>query len=336
MDKLKIDKFVVVDLYSGSYTKKNKGHEIFNLVKNDVTDKYYGYCPPTDGLNIRELGANSADIFIDDILVVYVQKKGNSSNREIIAFSANSRVYKTGQPGKGLNRAIEDNDGKLKVCSYSVMSDNLYDLRNSLNKFEIVINDYSNKMFRNQKIYCGKYPKLDKKIKAYIKKIVHTEKIDSDDMYEQEEIQRADPADSTEIDSAVNADLNIANNKQVNIIIKNSRVSKRALLDANYTCSIDKKHKTFQTNRNVPYMEGHHLIPCTVQNSEFFKKKFDKNIDCYVNIVCLCPNCHREIHFGEWENKSKKIKLLYTKQKEKLKNIGISITEEELLNLYKM
>lgn len=337
MDRLSIQNFVVIDLYSGSYTKNYKGHEIFNLDRNPVTGKFYGYCPPKDGLNINKLGANSTASFIDGILVIYVCKKENSNDREIIAFSLNSRVYKTGQPGKGLKRIFEDKDGKKGVCSYSVMSDNLYDLRNRLYKFEIKINDYSNKMFHAQRFYCGTYPALDTAILAYIKNIVATEEIlDNDDSYEQDEIQRANPADSDELNNAANNPLNIANDTQGNNIIKNSRVSKKALIDAHYTCAIDINHKTFITTRKVPYMEGHHLIPCTVQNSIDFKEKFGKNIDCYENIVCLCPNCHREIHFGEWETKSKKIQLLFKKQQEKLNNIGISITEKELLELYKL
>ena len=31
--------------------------------------------------------------------------------------------------------------------------------------------------------------------------------------------------------------------------------------------------------------------------------KFKKNIDCIENIVCLCPTCHRRIHFGSDEEK---------------------------------
>ena len=337
MDRLNIGKFVIVDLYSGSYTKNKIGHEVFNLNRNSITGKFYGYCPPTDGLNIRKLGANNTDEFIDGVLVIYVCKKKNSNNREIIAFSLNSRVYDTRQPGNMLNRAFIDKDGIEQICSYSVMSDNLYDLRTRFNKFEIIISNYSNKMFRNQKVYCGKYPKLDKIILAYIKDIIaNPEMLDNEDNYEQEEIQRVDPADSNEINKAVNNPLNIANGSHGKIIIKNSRLSKKALFDANYSCAIDVSHKTFITNRNVPYMEGHHLIPCTVSNSEYFKKKFDKNIDCYENIVCLCPNCHREIHFGEWETKSQKIKLLFKKQQKKLESIGISITEKELLGLYKI
>ena len=53
------------------------------------------------------------------------------------------------------------------------------------------------------------------------------------------------------------------------------------------------------------------------------------------NIVSICPNCHREIHYGEWKSKSEKIKLLFRKQQDKLKQIGILITEDELLKLYK-
>lgn len=74
MDRLSIQNFVVIDLYSGSYTKNYKGHEIFNLDRNPVTGKFYGYCPPKDGLNINKLGANSTASFIDGILVIYVCK----------------------------------------------------------------------------------------------------------------------------------------------------------------------------------------------------------------------------------------------------------------------
>ena len=106
------------------------------------------------------------------------------------------------------------------------------------------------------------------------------------------------------------------------------------LLDAEYTCQIDPTHKTFMAVRNVPYMEGHHLIPCTAENSKKFWKKYAKNIDCVANIV-ICPNCHRAVHFGDEDTKTDKIKVLFAKQAEKLKRAGIEITEEELLGLYK-
>ena len=82
-------------------------------------------------------------------------------------------------------------------------------------------------------------------------------------------------------------------------------------------------------------MEGHHLIPCTVNNAMYFWNKFEKSIDCVENIVCLCPTCHRRIHFGSKEEKESVIKILYNKQYSKLQKAGLAITEEELINLYR-
>ena len=92
---------------------------------------------------------------------------------------------------------------------------------------------------------------------------------------------------------------------------------------------------TFQTPQNVQYMEGHHLIPCTATNARDFWTRDTKSIDCCENIVCLCPNCHRAIHFGDESKVEELIKLLFTIQKEKLSSAGIQITESELLAFYK-
>lgn len=81
-------------------------------------------------------------------------------------------------------------------------------------------------------------------------------------------------------------------------------------------------------------MEGHHLIPCTSSNAELFWSKFKRNIDCVENIICLCPTCHRRIHFGSKEERDTIIKSLYQKQISSLKAVGLDIAFEELLALY--
>jgi len=329
-------KMIVVDLYAGSYNEKNIGHELFNLIKDPIDGNFYGYCPPRNGVAITKFGASNKDEYIDDVLVVYVSKKIKSNNREIVAFCLNARIFKTGQSGEGLSRNFIDKDGKEVISTYSIKSDNLYNLKNRFNKFEIKINDYSNKMFRKQRFYGGTYPKLDQKIINYILSVLENKVfLDNDDNEEQEEIQISEPASSEVIQNSSDKPLNIENGNQGKIILKDSRISKSALIDAKYTCTINAAHKTFITKHKMPYMEGHHLIPCTVLNSEYFMKKFNKNIDCFENIVSVCPNCHREIHYGEWNSKSEKIRIIFRKQQQKLKQVGILITEAELLNLYK-
>lgn len=81
-------------------------------------------------------------------------------------------------------------------------------------------------------------------------------------------------------------------------------------------------------------MEGHHLIPCTVENAEAIWEQFGRNIDCTENIVSLCPTCHRAIHMGNRDEKRRVLSSLISKRLPILKDIGINITEEYLLHLY--
>lgn len=166
-------------------------------------------------------------------------------------------------------------------------------------------------MFRKQRVYGGKYPELDKEILSYLTTLL-TNEILLDNDNDQNEIQNSEPANLIETQRSCIRPLAIVNCSQGKIIAKDSRIAKAALLAADFKCIIDPQHKTYLTKRKVQYMEGHHLIPCTVANSEHFYGRFSKNIDCFENIVSLCPNCHRELHFGEWKAKSEKIKLLFS------------------------
>lgn len=81
-------------------------------------------------------------------------------------------------------------------------------------------------------------------------------------------------------------------------------------------------------------MEGHHLIPCTYTNAKHYWNKYGVNIDCQANIVCLCPTCHRQIHYGTSDVKRTLIEKLYNETREKLEKVGITLTLRELLKLY--
>jgi len=154
------------------------------------------------------------------------------------------------------------------------------------------------------------------------------------DFDEQDEIQEAELLESKVKNDTADRSLNYQESKVGKSIRKDPRISKTALHEAQYKCEADHSHETFDTARGVAYMEGHHLIPCTLTNAEFFKKKFDKNIDCVENIVCICPNCHRAIHFGNKETREDRLRKLYAIQGSKLAEVGIPISEDELLELY--
>jgi len=322
---------------SGKYVQERTGHELFNLEKNPVDGRFYGYCPPRDNINIcANFGAKSRSGFVDDILVVYVTKKEKSVDREIIGFMPNARVHGAKQSGEKLSRSFFDGKSQTDVVvSYSVEGDILIDLRNRANKFKIEAAEYGSYMFRSQRYYGG-HPDLNKKIIAYVEEILGDKDLLDDDLDDQKEIQRSEPATSQEIKESANRPLYIVEATQGGrSMAKDGRISKAALEQRKYTCQINPKHETFTTARGVPYMEGHHLIPCTLANAEIFWEKFNRNIDCAANIVCICPNCHRAVHFGDKNTKEAMLKLMYEQQTGLLRAAGIKITEKELLNLYK-
>ena len=117
-------------------------------------------------------------------------------------------------------------------------------------------------------------------------------------------------------------------------VLRNPQLAKSAIIHANYQCEVDSAHSTFLNKHGKPYMEGHHLIPCTVKNANYIWEKFKRNIDCKENIVSLCPTCHRAIHMGNQDEKRRVLTVLILKRLPFLKQIGIIITPEYLFHLY--
>jgi len=109
----------------------------------------------------------------------------------------------------------------------------------------------------------------------------------------------------------------------------NPRRSKNALIAAEFKCELGKSHATFiNKTTHRQYMEAHHLIPMSKQAS------FPQDIDVPENILCLCPNCHRKIHFAEDTSRIDILKRAYERKKRKLPSRGISIGFDELLTIY--
>ena len=103
-------------------------------------------------------------------------------------------------------------------------------------------------------------------------------------------------------------------------------VGKNALKNSGYSCFVDADHDTFLTDEGLPYMEAHHLIPFK------FQKDFKYSLQVQANVVCLCPQCHRKLHYGKDRNEL--LKILYEDRKEALKKCGIGITFDKLLEYY--
>ncbi|MGN0906240.1 MAG: HNH endonuclease [Bullifex sp.] len=95
-----------------------------------------------------------------------------------------------------------------------------------------------------------------------------------------------------------------------------------------YKCHLDPGHNTFiaeKTRRQ--YVEGHHIIPLKLQG------EFSFNLDCYANIIVLCPICHRFFHYGQKSKRKDKLKMLYDERAERFANAGILIDRPNFLEM---
>lgn len=96
----------------------------------------------------------------------------------------------------------------------------------------------------------------------------------------------------------------------------------------NYTCQIDPAHNTFIVDRtNHQYMEGHHIIPLSMQG------EFKNSLDCYANIIVLCPTCHRFFHYAAKNERNEKLRKLYDERAERLSNSGIILDRKDFLEI---
>ncbi len=119
------------------------------------------------------------------------------------------------------------------------------------------------------------------------------------------------------------------------MIIKEKRIPNRDRIlikqveqIVNYKCEIDYNHKTFYAEKtHKPYVEGHHIIPLR------FQCEFKYDLDVYANILILCPNCHRFLHFGEKKEQKKVLNNLYNVRNERLSASGILLNRNEFIDL---
>lgn len=123
----------------------------------------------------------------------------------------------------------------------------------------------------------------------------------------------------------------IAKSNEKELIKRSQKLKNHVLKRNGYTCEINPSHKTFVSNRTKKnYMETHHIVPLSAQC--FYKCK----LDSVANISCLCPNCHRIIHYGTWHEKKPLLKKLYNQHIEDLKKSKIEVVSfDEILIYYK-
>lgn len=95
-----------------------------------------------------------------------------------------------------------------------------------------------------------------------------------------------------------------------------------------YLCEIDSRHQTFTAKTTgQPYMEGHHILPMKNQD------KFTNSLDVYANIICLCPICHRLLHYGIENEKETILERIYYDRVDRLAASGLQISKNDFKKL---
>ena len=127
----------------------------------------------------------------------------------------------------------------------------------------------------------------------------------------------------------------IGYNKNGRMIFKTQRVFKRKSFNIHgYKCACDNKiHLYFKSEATQkPYVEGHHMIPMEYQEQYWKDKK--RNLDCTINLIPLCPHCHRKIHKAVKMERLEIITEIFNKHKESLQKIDSDLTLEKFAELY--
>lgn len=116
-------------------------------------------------------------------------------------------------------------------------------------------------------------------------------------------------------------------------VLKNPIYGKIAIKQSVYKCNVDNNHKTFESKKTKrDFMEAHHLIPMNKAKDVF--KQQNINIDCIENLVSLCPNCHRAVHYGSNQVKKEILKNLFKLKNVEYQKIKLNISFDELLKMY--
>lgn len=78
------------------------------------------------------------------------------------------------------------------------------------------------------------------------------------------------------------------------VYLRNSDVVAEVLFRANGVCEFCNHKAPFLKQNGEPYLEVHHIVPLSKDGHDIVE-----------NALALCPNCHKEAHFGSEKNKFK-------------------------------
>jgi 5-methylcytosine-specific restriction protein A len=330
----------MVKLFSGSFVNSGMGNgrEQFNINEKHIIDgNYYGVILNAGAwydVSLEKIddAADRVTDKIDGVLLIYFEEIENA--KCIVAIAENTTVYRKMQEDEGIvkNRIHDyeyEGESVTETVGYHTITavEDMHLLKE--NYIPIHIPKECGYFFRAQRALSK-----DEKYRALRRRIIDKALDFLNDSELDLQPKQIENADIVHGKDGSDEPLSICSSSNGNQINKKPWVSKNALAKAGYLCEYDPNHKTFFTNKGHAFMEGHHLIRCTVKISREFMARHQKNIDTESNIVSLCPNCHRRIHYGNPDEKTEMIEHLYKIKREELHKSGLMIELDALKGIY--
>ncbi|MFW7525441.1 HNH endonuclease [Vibrio ostreicida] len=110
---------------------------------------------------------------------------------------------------------------------------------------------------------------------------------------------------------------------------RNPSLAAQIIKFSNHQCQYDSSHQSFiSASSSQQYVEVHHLIPIS------YMRDFKYSLDVAANLIVLCPNCHKTVHFGMPEIKRLYLTKFHYERAEDLIQAGIYISLQDLFSLY--
>ena len=110
---------------------------------------------------------------------------------------------------------------------------------------------------------------------------------------------------------------------------RSAALGQKVCSKAGYKCQYNSDHETFiSASTGDFFVEPHHFIPVS-RNTEF-----EYDLDVEENIIVLCPNCHRAIHYGDIKLRQRMIDRFYGNRIEGLRNKKIDVTLHKIYEFY--
>ena len=90
-------------------------------------------------------------------------------------------------------------------------------------------------------------------------------------------------------------------------------------------CELCRRSQTFEKLSGGQYFEAHHLIPIASQGV------FGVSLDVLANTICLCPQCHRFLHYGKRDERRDALIKIYADRADGLQAVQLVKTRTQFL-----